>query len=126
MVAVVKKLILILVLMAVLSGCYDKFYGPKLRNEFPNGIELEVFFSDGVVRESYLPSCDQLFLGEKDRHVEKVLIKIDGNIVFDIDKDKIAEYAKVEGISDGRTVVVVDAKSIRLSTKQECELVEAE
>ena len=118
--AVLKVVLLFAVIL--MSGCYDKFYGPKLRNEYLSDIEIEVFYNDGRITKSVLPSCRSVFLGVEDSFVERVLVRHNNVVDHDLVRQDILEIMKEEGMVDGRLVIVVSKGSMSLSKDQECSI----
>jgi hypothetical protein len=93
------KPIILLVFLWILNGCYDRFYGPSLRNDFDSEIEVKVIFSNGDVSENVWPPCFSAFVGKGDdpeSSIKEIIIKREGVVIYQLDFEQIRDLAEQE------------------------------
>ncbi|MDZ7925592.1 MAG: hypothetical protein U5M23_16425 [Marinagarivorans sp.] len=116
----VKALFVALVVI-LLSGCYDRFYGPSIQNGFDQEILIEIEYENANKQESYWPPCHTAFIGKKDAEVKRVIVRKNGVVLHDLDRAALADYLKKEKQHKGYSVWRIDSEGISFSVDQkEC------
>jgi len=106
----------------LLTGCYDQFYGPSIRNAASEDMTISVTYSDGSVSKNVWQPCAEAFIGKSDRAsdvVQGVAIEMDGKIIHRLNAEQVRDLLEKEKSAGGYSVWSVDEKSIRLETSPE-------
>ena len=115
------KPIVFLILLCALSGCYDTFYGPKLRNGFDSEIEVKVIFTNGEIFENVWPPCLTAFVGKgshPDSVIKEIIIKRQQAVIYQLGSEQILEFSEKERKNKGYSVWNIDSEGIHFVTVQ--------
>ncbi|MBK9666989.1 MAG: hypothetical protein IPO61_14850 [Gammaproteobacteria bacterium] len=116
-----KRATTIFVLCVIIFGCYDKFYGPKIRNGYSQAIEVSILYDDGTRQSSLWPSCRTAYLGQENRAIREIIVKVNGQVVHKFDRERIQGFLEAEKRDEtGRTVWTLSSSGIHFSSEREC------
>ncbi len=123
MVAMIRVPSVTLLCIFILASC-DPGYGPSFRNEFPEEVGVTVSFGDGTEWSGVWPPCREVFLGQENKSIERIIMEVSGEIIHDFRKDKIDKFNERESGESGYSVWIVDRSGIRFSTEDKCSVKE--
>ena len=111
----------ILLLCAILLGCYDEFHGPKIRNGYSQDIKVSVLYEDGTEKSALWPPCRATYLGQKNLAIKEISFEMNGQIVHKFDREKIKGLLEAEKHDDtGQAVWTLVSSGIQFSSEKEC------
>lgn len=120
----VRTIVAMLVAL-LLQGCYDKFYGPKFRNEYPGSLSVMVYYGDGSTRSATWPQCTTTYVGMEGVEIERVTIEYGGRVVREINKAEVTKISAEKEDGSGRGIIWVLAPTgISKTVSKQCGLQE--
>ena len=118
----VKCYLMAVALMLMLSGCYDRFYGPSFRNGVGTSIEITVKYADGAMSTNIWPPCREGFTGKTDDvgdAIQEIEIRKEGEILYRLDAMQARILLERENAHDGYSVWNIAPGEIRFETSPE-------
>lgn len=116
------RIIVAFLIILFLAGCYDRFYGPKIRNGFDHDITIEVEYGSGEKQRSIWHPCKTAFIGKENGVVSRVLITNEGNVLYDLKQNDLSDLLAKEEEKKGYFVWRIGADGINPDTQQHCEI----
>lgn len=96
-----------------LTGCYDKFYGPKLKNNLQDSIDISIEFVNGDIARIYdWEHCKSSFVGRGSREIDtikEIIIYQNSIIIKRLNAEKVNYMIKMENEYNRYSVWSIDA-----------------
>jgi hypothetical protein len=114
-VAKMKVRLLLTLYFVILSGCYDHFHGPSIRNGFGENVSITVIYADGETMRHDWPSCSETFIG-KDIEIHSLRLSKGGRELYLLNREEIQQLIEKENSLDGYSVWEFSYDGIKLQT----------
>ena len=125
----VKHLAVIVILILSVTGCYDRFYGPKLVNVLDSEVDIKISYSDGrVISYDAWPPCRATFFGKGDNTedvIQEIEISKEERILYRLDANRVSQLLEKEMDYNGYSVWSINQEGIQFVTDsdpQECRI----
>nr|VFJ66179.1 MAG: hypothetical protein BECKDK2373C_GA0170839_11435 [Candidatus Kentron sp. DK] len=115
----VKDYVISVLFILVLSGCYDRFYGPTLRNGFNANIAVTISYANGAVSNANWPPCFEAFIGKTDRPedvIQEIQISKEGTVIYRLEMEEVQHLLERERAYDGYSIWSIGSNGIQFET----------
>ena len=102
-----------------LSGCYDRFHGPSLRNGFDTAIEVTVRYADGAISSREWPQCFEAYTGKTEDPgdvIQEIEIRKEGEVIHRIGAQEVQRLLEKEEAHDGYSAWSIGRDGIHFET----------
>lgn len=118
----VRRGTLIVLVVLLVAGCYDRFYGPSIRNTADKDITISVKYADGRISRNVWPPCLEAFIGKGDQTgdvIQEIVIEMDGRVIHRLNAEQVRNLLEKEKSANGSSVWSIDQEGIHFEKSAE-------
>jgi len=116
---VMKRHVIPILFVSVLSGCYDRFQGPSFRNELGTTITVTIKYADGSISSQDWPPCFEAFAGKTDKPgdaIQEVRISKQGETLYQLDASQVGRLLEREDAYKGYSAWSIGPEGVQFVT----------
>lgn len=116
---VMKRFVIPILFVSVLSGCYDRFQGPSFRNEFGTTITVTIEYADGSISSQDWSPCFEAFAGKTEKPgdaIQEVRISKQGETIYKLNASQVGRLLEREDAYKGYSAWSIGPKGVQFVT----------